>query len=424
MTADPLHIGPDATVHTAVLLLRSRGRLVLPVLDDGQVVGIVDAVTLFMYQPDIVVSDVMGAPVHVTGEMPLSAAAGLMRAHCLPEMPVVDGDLIGVIKSADLLSAWAMPVDPLTHLPWQDSFRLRSSMQLDAGKELTLLFFDMDDFGALNKRFGHIIGDRALQAVASSIRDAMDPATDEACRYGGDEFVVSTTRLRPEAEAWAAIVRDTIGAADIEGMDGHMSVSVGVAGGLRRTERPGSHAPATLDDLINRASQASTQAKHEPGRISTLDDKRMIALLDVPAPEPEKTDRPARIRIQSVETCVEEGTLHADVRLEFGGVSHTGSADGSADDDLSVVLEAASRAIMRFLPARYSVAPVHVGEQALCDSARVVMAVVRLDGPQGRQNLVGVADGTTQPRRAIVKAILDALNRPLEALVQPLALVA
>jgi hypothetical protein len=43
-----------------------------------------------------------------------------------------------------------------------------------------------------------------------------------------------------------------------------VSISVGLAGGKRRTPRPGDHASSTLDDLINWASRASTQAKTEP----------------------------------------------------------------------------------------------------------------------------------------------------------------
>lgn len=422
MTADPLSLSPQATVQEAVLLLRSRGRLVLPVVEERQVIGIVDAVTVFMYQPDIRVSDIMGAPVQVDGETSLSAAAALMRAHCLCEMPVLDGGSIGVIKSTDLLSAWAMPVDPLTRLSWQDAFRLRSSLQLDAGKELTLLFFDMDHFGALNKRWGHVVGDRALQAVASTIRNAMDPATDEACRFGGDEFVVSTTRPRPEAEAWATRVQALVAEAKVEGLDDSLGVSVGIAGGLRQSERPGSHAPATLDDLINRASQASTQAKRETKRISTLDEIRIEPLSAGRPPDgPQSVRRPTRIRILDVEAFEESEALHATVRLEFGGETHTGFARGAVDDDLDVFGAAASEAVSHFLPARYSAQAVRLHRLAITGDSEAVAAVVRLEGPQGRQDLIGVASAAGRPRRAVVKAVLDALNRPLETLIQPLA---
>lgn len=419
MTPDTLHLAPESTVHAAVLLLREHQRVALPVVEDGRVLGVVDAAALFLYQPDVLVADVMAPPAFIEADASLSSAAACMREHCLAELPVWQDELLGVLKGGDLLSAWAMPVDSLTGLPWQDSFRLRSSMRLSAGHELTLLFFDMDEFGALNKRLGHVVGDSALKAVATALHNAIDSSRDEVCRFGGDEFVVATTRPRHEAREWAEAVRDTIAATAVEGLDQPLGVSVGVAGGLRRAERPDAHAPATLDDLINRASQASTQAKSASGHVVSLETEPPATPHEALRPPPEGPARPARVRIRGAQTLVGGGTARANVRLEHGGIVYTGSHEGAAGDAPSVAAAAAADALRQFLPAPYRVHPAGVAQQAIGGDGRVMMAVMRLEGPFGSQHLVGVADVSADPCRATVKAVLNALNRSLEALALP-----
>ncbi len=51
-----------------------------------------------------------------------------------------------------------------------------------------LVFFDLNNFKAVNDNFGHDIGDRCLVAFAEQIKTRMR-VTDEHGRYGGDEFV-------------------------------------------------------------------------------------------------------------------------------------------------------------------------------------------------------------------------------------------
>jgi len=50
-------------------------------------------------------------------------------------------------------------------------------------------FVDLDDLRAINNQFGHIAGDRFLEACASSL-DKACRSGDLLCRFGGDEFVM------------------------------------------------------------------------------------------------------------------------------------------------------------------------------------------------------------------------------------------
>jgi len=57
------------------------------------------------------------------------------------------------------------------------------------GRELGLVFLDLDRFKEVNDVHGHLAGSRVLHEVGSMLRDRLHPPA-VAARYGGDEFVV------------------------------------------------------------------------------------------------------------------------------------------------------------------------------------------------------------------------------------------
>jgi diguanylate cyclase (GGDEF)-like protein len=69
------------------------------------------------------------------------------------------------------------------------------------GKELSVLFFDLDDFKKVNDTFGHLAGDEALEHVARIVMGEIR-AIDIASRYGGEEIIV----VLPETGKAAAFV--------------------------------------------------------------------------------------------------------------------------------------------------------------------------------------------------------------------------
>jgi len=54
---------------------------------------------------------------------------------------------------------------------------------------MVLLFFDIDDFKAINDKFGHAEGDSAIKEATRALRSIFRES-DIVARWGGDEFVV------------------------------------------------------------------------------------------------------------------------------------------------------------------------------------------------------------------------------------------
>lgn len=76
--------------------------------------------------------------------------------------------------------------------------------------QLGLLMIDIDHFKSINDRFGHQLGDAALQKVAETIARQLRRPGDEVARYGGEEFAV----LLPNTDnAGAVAVAERIRAA-------------------------------------------------------------------------------------------------------------------------------------------------------------------------------------------------------------------
>jgi diguanylate cyclase (GGDEF)-like protein len=126
--------------------------------------------------------------------------------------------------------------DQLTGLPNRallaDRLRQAAGSLERRGTGAVLLYLDLDNFKAINDRFGHPAGDVLLVTVATRLQ-ALARAGDTVARLGGDEFVVLAADLAdPDAAARSLAERIHLAMREpvpVGERQLHTSVSIGIA---------------------------------------------------------------------------------------------------------------------------------------------------------------------------------------------------
>ncbi len=161
--------------------------------------------------------------------------------------------------------------DPLTGLHTRAFFEEESNMYLAAVfnivgskrhewfgfKNLSVLFFDIDNFKQINDTYGHPVGDAVLRQVGKTILSSMREG-DLVARWGGEEMVAmllgsSEADAKQKAEKVRAKIEDLTFEAS---SDLKVTISIGVANATEKI---------TCEDLVKQADKALYKAK-ETGR--------------------------------------------------------------------------------------------------------------------------------------------------------------
>ena len=181
-------------------------------------------------------------------------------------LPIIAAHVALAIANAELLAqvADAAIRDPLTglfnrrHLDAALDRLLAARDRLDPveRRPVAAILFDLDHFGAFNKRHGHRTGDAVLRTFGS-ILTARFRASDIVARYGGEEFLVILDGASlDEATRAAEEVRRALEATDIPLEDG---------GSIRATVSAGCSAVgpqvSSMDSLLQVADVALQMAK-------------------------------------------------------------------------------------------------------------------------------------------------------------------
>jgi len=143
--------------------------------------------------------------------------------------------------------------------------------------DLSVLFFDLDDFKHINDSFGHLAGDKVLQRIAQIILSEKR-SEDIATRYGGEEIVL----ILPETDKVNAMVlgeriRQRVAATEIRYKGNRIRLTI--SGGLASYPFNASNTP----DLMKCADQALYRAKGSgKNNISFFsEDKRRYLRIDL-----------------------------------------------------------------------------------------------------------------------------------------------
>ncbi len=152
--------------------------------------------------------------------------------------------------------------DPVTSLPNRALFveRVRHAIGRSRreGRQLGVMFLDIDDFKTINDSLGHDAGDAALIDVARRLSRSVR-SSDTAARFGGDEFVVLLEDLdgtETAIEVAERILEDLRQPLSVAGKELTLRGSIGIS-----ILEPGSAAGS--DELIRDADAAMYIAKRD-----------------------------------------------------------------------------------------------------------------------------------------------------------------
>lgn len=152
-------------------------------------------------------------------------------------------------------------LDPLTGVHNRRSMMAELERErqrsLRTGKALCIGICDIDRFKAVNDRYGHLVGDSVLLAIAGRLIANLRPY-DSIYRFGGEEFLIAFAETDPEQAAnIAERLRKSVCAKQI-GIDADVTLSVTASFGLCMIA-----ADASLETTIQRADQALYRAKRD-----------------------------------------------------------------------------------------------------------------------------------------------------------------
>lgn len=189
-------------------------------------------------------------------------AAELRTRLAIGQRILTMGDSLSLAR--DQLENTAM-YDPVTGMMNQAAFNKLAKNELErarrASSTLSIIALDIDNFKALNDRYGSEASDRVLKLVAENIRER-SRAYDCVGRWTGPEFMIALLNVDAQgAETIARRIVTGLRFMDLrrEGISQELSISAGIATAADITES------TEVDLLIEQAQQALAHAKGTGG---------------------------------------------------------------------------------------------------------------------------------------------------------------
>jgi|GEM_PF-2121036 diguanylate cyclase (GGDEF)-like protein len=126
-------------------------------------------------------------------------------------------------------------------------------------RPLGIIMLDIDRFKDVNDNYGHLAGDRVIQAVAARAQQMLKRSSDQLCRYGGEEFAILLPNTTTDGcVLLAEHIRHNIAASPIAIEDTELTITI--SAGIFACTASAQHLSR---DFIDAADKALYQAKQD-----------------------------------------------------------------------------------------------------------------------------------------------------------------
>jgi len=129
------------------------------------------------------------------------------------------------------------------------------------GRNLAVLFLDMDRFKPVNDTYGHAMGDRVLQMISARLKVELR-GEDTVARLGGDEFVVLLEDVESKEEVNQVVERLKL-AIERSYQIGEHCIQLGVSIGVAYYPEDG----VLIEELLSVADRKMYGEKNEPALV-------------------------------------------------------------------------------------------------------------------------------------------------------------
>ncbi|MBF8983239.1 GGDEF domain-containing protein [Lutibacter sp. B2] len=247
-------------VRTIMNISLEKGIGYFPVAEEERIIGVITYKELMQAHPNRIAADAITQNfLSINTDTSIWEAKELFEGKNTESLLVEkNNEVVGLVTESDLSIELGKHIDLLTGLYKSDYIYYHIAKLIENKSGISVIFIDVNNFGYIDKEYGHICGDKILKEIAILLNKHKDPDT-YLCRFGGDEYIVVTPYHMEKAKSMAKKLIDIVGTYKFHD-EFNVSISAGIAE-ERIYQKRITDIYTVVSNLINRASLASSRAK-------------------------------------------------------------------------------------------------------------------------------------------------------------------
>lgn len=265
MVKDYVTVDIDETLERTVHLMMDNKIDCVLVMGKRRFLGLITIKDLLRMKEKYMVKDILTYPVRsINSTASIFEAQELMDTYEFQNLPVIDnGELVGLISKPELNFEIGKNVDELTGLYKKEYILYTCEKLIHSSQQFSIAFVDINNFGYIDKVYGHEMGDRILKYFASMLGE-IKPQGSILCRFGGDEFVIIIPK---RIDAVNQIINETLENAsrlsNKYGINVTATAGISIYSPRNADTKNQKSAEEIILELLNDASLKSTKAKRK-----------------------------------------------------------------------------------------------------------------------------------------------------------------